>query len=234
MTIVTKGMGAIIKKFGKKTAKHMADTKTRHKSWKKMGLKGPTYKIGKKVKGSHHLDEVWTFDKNYPKGKAKGGRIGFKSGAGPVGNLPWVRGTSRPGVRKAPRGAEHKEAIKKEKEYKKLIGPARKTGNIKNKKGEVVGSRIAKAGSLKAMGIPRPHMKKSDFRLKNQLKRIQKMPDKKFKSYNPAKETRKSRHGTVHEVHKPGPVKGSLGKKTYKQHAIHGHRAHQRMGLIKD
>ena len=69
MTIVTKGMGAIIKKFGKKTAKHMADTNTRHKAWKKMGLKGPTYKIGKKVKGSHHLDEVWTYDKNYPKGK---------------------------------------------------------------------------------------------------------------------------------------------------------------------
>ena len=69
-------MGAIIKKFGKKTAKHMADTKVRHKSWKKLGLKGPKYKIGKKVKGSHHLDEVWTFDKNYPKGKADGGRVG--------------------------------------------------------------------------------------------------------------------------------------------------------------
>ena len=34
--------------------------------------------------------------------------------AGPTGNLPWVRGTSRPGVKKAPRGAEHKEAIKQE------------------------------------------------------------------------------------------------------------------------
>ena len=65
MTLVTKGMGAIIKKFGKISAKHMADTKTRHKAWKKMGLKGPTYRVGKKVKGSHHLDEVWTFDKNY-------------------------------------------------------------------------------------------------------------------------------------------------------------------------
>ena len=69
MTIVTKGMGAIIKKFGKKTAKHMDDKKTRHKAWKKMGLTGPKYKTGKKVKGSHHLDEVWTFKKNYPKGK---------------------------------------------------------------------------------------------------------------------------------------------------------------------
>ena len=46
----------------------------------------------------------------------KGGRVGF-SRAGPVGNLPWVRGTSRPGVKKAPRGAEHKEAIKQEKKY---------------------------------------------------------------------------------------------------------------------
>ena len=42
-----------------------------------------------------------------------GGRVGF-SRAGPVGNLPWVRGTSRPGVKKAPRGAQHKEAIKQE------------------------------------------------------------------------------------------------------------------------
>tara|TARA_R100001594_G_scaffold85283_1_gene119707 strand:+ start:367 stop:723 length:357 start_codon:yes stop_codon:yes gene_type:complete len=48
-----------------------------------------------------------------------GGRVGF-SRAGPVGNLPWVRGTSRPGVRKAPRGAEHKEAIKQEQKLQKL------------------------------------------------------------------------------------------------------------------
>ena len=75
---------------------------------------------------------------------------------------------------------------------------------------------------------------KSEYRLKNQLKRIQKMPDKKFKSYNPAKEKGKTRHGFVYEKHKSAPVKGSLGKKTYKEHAIKGHRAHQRMGLIKD
>ena len=48
-------------------------------------------------------------------------RIGF-SRAGPVGNLPWVRGTSRPGVKKAPRGAQHKEAIKQEKPYKMVPG----------------------------------------------------------------------------------------------------------------
>ena len=48
-----------------------------------------------------------------------GGRTGFTK-AGPVGNLPWVRGTSRPGVKKAPRGAEHKEAIKQEKRWETL------------------------------------------------------------------------------------------------------------------
>ena len=31
--------------------------------------------------------------------------------AGAIGNLPWVRGTSQPGVKMAPRGAQHKEAI---------------------------------------------------------------------------------------------------------------------------
>ena len=31
--------------------------------------------------------------------------------AGAIGNLPWVRGTSFPGVKMAPRGAQHKEAI---------------------------------------------------------------------------------------------------------------------------
>ena len=82
MTIITKGMGAVIKKFGKKTATHMQKQATRHKAWTKMGLKGPKYKIGKKVKGSHRLDEVWTYDKNY-KEKAKGGRIGLQAGGPP-------------------------------------------------------------------------------------------------------------------------------------------------------
>jgi len=55
-----------------------------------------------------------------------GGRVGF-SRAGPVGNLPWVRGTSRPGVKKAPRGAEHREAIKQEQGPKVVKGtPIRK------------------------------------------------------------------------------------------------------------
>jgi len=42
------------------------------------------------------------------------------SRAGPTGNLPWVRGTSRPGVKKAPRGAQHKEAIKQERREGKV------------------------------------------------------------------------------------------------------------------
>ena len=75
---------------------------------------------------------------------------------------------------------------------------------------------------------------KSDFRLKNTLKRIQKMPDKKFKSSNPATEKAKTRHGYVYETRKTTPVKGSLGKKTYKGDVKQYHQAHKRMGLIKD
>ena len=63
--IAKKGLGALTKKFGKKTATHMHKKALRHKAFKELGMKGPTYKIGKKVKGSHHLDEVWTYDKNY-------------------------------------------------------------------------------------------------------------------------------------------------------------------------
>jgi len=46
--------------------------------------------------------------------------------AGAVGNLPWVRGTSQPGVRMAPRGPQHKEAITAE-----LIAEATKIGGKK-------------------------------------------------------------------------------------------------------
>ena len=64
--IAKKGLGALAKKFGKKTATHMHKQALRHKSFKQMGFKGPKYKIGKKTKtGSHRLDEVWTYDKNY-------------------------------------------------------------------------------------------------------------------------------------------------------------------------
>ena len=76
---------------------------------------------------------------------------------------------------------------------------------------------------------------KSDYRLKNTLKKIQKTPDKKFKSHNPATEKVKSdRTGKIHDVQKTNPVKGSRGKKKYIQDWKKGHQAHKRMGLIKD
>ena len=91
---------------------------------------------------------------------------------------------------------------------------------------------IAKKGlGLLGKKVPK---KRSDFKLKNTLKRIQKMPDKKFKTQNPATEQGTTRHGFVYEKRKKGPVKGSLGKKTYKSDITKYHRAHQRMGLIKD
>ena len=75
---------------------------------------------------------------------------------------------------------------------------------------------------------------KSDFRLKNQVKKIQKMPDKKFKYNNPETRKGKTRHGFVHDIQKTTPVKGSIGKKKYIQDWKKGHQAHKRMGLIKD
>ena len=91
--------------------------------------------------------------------------------------------------------------------------------------------------AIKGVGkaLEKSPKKKSDYRLKNKLKRIQKEPDKRFKSSNPATEKVKSdRTGRVFEVRKTDPVKGSLGKKTYKSDVTKYHRAHQRMGLIKD
>ena len=75
---------------------------------------------------------------------------------------------------------------------------------------------------------------KSDFRLKNQVKKIQKMPDKKFKYNNPETRKGKTRHGFIHDIQKTKPVKGSIGKKKYIQDWKKGHQAHKRMGLIKD
>ena len=91
-------------------------------------------------------------------------------------------------------------------------------------------------GAMKVFGagVKKTPKKKSDFRLKNQLKKIQKQPDKDFKSHNPATEQGKTRYGFVYEKRKKGPVKGSLGKKTYKSDITKYHQAHKRMGLIKD
>ena len=64
----------------------------------------------------------------------------------------------------------------------KLTGPSRATGPIKSK-GKVIGTRIAKAGSLKAMGIPRARFK-SEAKFQNFKKNINKTPNKVFKSEN--------------------------------------------------
>ena len=95
---------------------------------------------------------------------------------------------------------------------------------------------VGVGAALKGLGkaLKKTPKKKSDFKLKNTLKRIQKTPDKNFKSSNPATEKGKTRHGVVYEKRKTAPVKGSLGKKTYKSDVTKYHRAHQRMGLIKD
>ena len=99
--------------------------------------------------------------------------------------------------------------------YKKLKGPSRKSGNIKDKDGKIIGSRIYKEGSKKAMGIPK-ETTKSDYLLKNKVKKVQKSPDKDFKYNNPETKTVKSdRTGKVSEVNKSDPVKGSVGKKKY-------------------
>ena len=95
-------------------------------------------------------------------------------------------------------------------------------------------SEIKNRPALKETFTPKVKLK-SDFKLKNTLKRIQKMPDKKFKNQNPATEKKVSdRTGYVHYERKTSPVKGSLGKKTYKSDVKIGHQAHKRMGLIKD
>ena len=90
------------------------------------------------------------------------------------------------------------------------------------------------AAKIFGAGVKKTTKTRSDFKLKNTLKRIQKMPDKKFKTQNPATEQGTTRHGFVYEKRKTSPVKGSLGKKTYKSDVKIGHQAHKRMGLIKD
>jgi len=64
---------------------------------------------------------------------------------------------------------------------------------------------------------------KSDFKLKNQIKKIKKTPDKKFKDVN------------LTNPHDFGvKVKGSKGKKNYLQETKRYHQAHKKMGLTKD
>ena len=126
-------------------------------------------------------------------------RIGLKQG-GAYGPL---RGTTAGGVAKAFRG---KEGFKESQALqKKLVGPARKTGNIKSE-GKVIGSRIAKTGSLKAMGIPKHIRTKSDFSLKQAIKQTKKMPDKKFRE-DKTYELSTGKFGKI--------ISGKTGKKNY-------------------
>ena len=140
-------------------------------------------------------------------------RIGFKQG-GAYGPL---RGTTAGGVAKAFRG---KEGFKESQALqKKLLGQPKDTGLHKGS--------VRKATSPKVMGTQRPKTK-SDFRLKNQIKKIQKEPDKRFKSHNPETEKVKSlRTGREFEVRKKDFVKGRLGKKTYIQDTKYYHHANK-------
>jgi len=78
-------------------------------------------------------------------------------------------------------------------------------------------------GKLVVTGaIKKAPKKKSDFLLKNKLKKIQKTPDKKFTKVN----LKMPEDGST--------VKGKVGKKNYSQETKRYHQAHKRMGLIKD
>jgi hypothetical protein len=84
----------------------------------------------------------------------------------------------------------------------------------------VVGVGAALRGLGKA--LKKTPKKKSDFKLKNTLKRIQKTPDKKFTKVN----LKMPEDGST--------VKGKVGKKNYSQETRRYHQAHKKMGLIKD
>jgi hypothetical protein len=78
--------------------------------------------------------------------------------------------------------------------------------------------------ALKGFGkaLTKTPKKKSDFKLKNKLKRIQKTPDKNFTKVN----LKMPEDGST--------VKGKVGKKNYSQETRRYHQAHKKMGLIKD
>ena len=90
-------------------------------------------------------------------------------------------------------------------------------------------------GAIIKGGAKKTIKTKSDFKLQNTLKRIQKRPDKEFKSFNPTTEKRVSdRTGFTHYPRINTPVKGSLGKKTHKLDVIKHNRFLKENKLIKD
>jgi len=144
----------------------------------------------------------------------KGGRIGLKQGGA---FLPLRGGVTTAKAFRGKEGFKESQALQK-----KILGTTKDTGLHKGSK--------RKATSPKVMGTQRPKTK-SDFRLKNQIKKIQKEPDKKFKHQNPATEKVKSlRTGREFEVRKKDLVKGSLGKKTYIQDTKYYHHRNQPKG----
>jgi len=82
-------------------------------------------------------------------------------------------------------------------------------------------SEIKNRPALKETFTPKAKLK-SDFRLKNQLKKIQKTPNKEFTKVN----LKMPEDGST--------VKGKVGKKNYSKETRRYHQAHKRMGLIKD
>ncbi len=89
-------------------------------------------------------------------------------------------------------------------------------------------------GALIKGGSKKTIKTKSDFKLQNTLKRIQKRPDKEFKSFNPKTEKRVSdRTGFTDYPRINTPVKGSLGKKTHKLDVIKHNRFLKENKLIK-
>jgi len=90
-------------------------------------------------------------------------------------------------------------------------------------------------GAIIKGGAKKTIKTKSDFKLQNTLKRIQKRPDKEFKSFNPKTEKRVSdRTGFTDYPRINTPVKGSLGKKTHKLDVIKHNRFLKENKLIKD
>ncbi len=90
-------------------------------------------------------------------------------------------------------------------------------------------------GAIIKGGAKKTIKTKSDFKLQNTLKRIQKRPDKEFKSFNPTTEKRVSdRTGFTHYPRINTPVKGSIGKKTHKLDVIKHNRFLKENKLIKD
>ena len=138
------------------------------------------------------------------------GLLGRKKFARGGGSAPFLRGRSGSSNIKAPRG---EQGWKQMKEAEAKIG---KADTKKTDTGLHKGS-VRKATSPKVMGTQRPKTK-SDFWLKQSVKKIQKMPDKTFKYNNPGTRTYTNpRTGRKETTQKTDYVKGSIGKKKYIQ-----------------